>query len=140
MMTVALIKSFTDMVSPSFNQISEPPMEAACALAVTWSSKEILPESMASITNTKVITLVIEAHGRNSFAFFSYKILPVFGSIKIADGAATSSSEIADTGITNETAINTTTTTIAIALVFHLILILHLQNCAFTLVTIGMRS
>ena len=57
----AFTMSRTLICSFSFSQIWDPPMEMAWVEAVTISSQPRLPESMASITSSRVITLVTEA-------------------------------------------------------------------------------
>ena len=69
----------------------EPPILFARALPITISSYFILPASIASIVRRIVIIFVTLAGGRISCAFFSKRIFPVSASIKIADGALTSS-------------------------------------------------
>ncbi|MPM96191.1 hypothetical protein SDC9_143349 [bioreactor metagenome] len=82
---VAFNNSCTVICSPGSNQICEPPIELACGEQVTVSSRLILPESIASITSSSVIILVIDAGGIRVSASFSNKILPLSGSIKIAE-------------------------------------------------------
>ena len=57
---------------------------------VTVSVSAIFPFSIASITSSSVITLVIEAGGSFSCAFISYSTLPVVCSIRTADLQASS--------------------------------------------------
>ena len=62
MMTHLSISS-TGILSPGSRYTCEPPIEAAYGLTDTLSSKARLPPSTASITRSKVITLVTEAGG-----------------------------------------------------------------------------
>lgn len=64
------------------------------------SSQLKMPLSMASITNSSVITLVTDAGASRSWAFSSYKIVPVAASIRMAEGAVIST-VAAETGMTN---------------------------------------
>ena len=66
-----LSMSETVMRSPSSSHTWLPPMEAASAEAVTSSESVISPPSTASAMSSMVITLVTEAGGRRSSAFFS---------------------------------------------------------------------
>ena len=59
------------------------------------SVKDILPWSMASMTKSSVITLVIDAQALTSWEFFSNNTFPVDASISTALGAVRSSSESA---------------------------------------------
>ena len=70
--THALMRSSTVICSPSLSQMSEPPMPAACAEAVSTSSRCSVPASIASNTSKSVITFVMDAQGRCTWADFSY--------------------------------------------------------------------
>ena len=83
----AFTMSRTVICSCSFSQIWEPPMEVAWVEAVTVSSQLSAPLSMASMTSSRVMTLVTEAGSYCLVAFSSYKILPVVFSISTAVGA-----------------------------------------------------
>ena len=100
--TVALIISSADIVSPGSSQMSLPPMDEACSPAVMVSVSASLPLSIASITSSRVITLVTDAQGRCSWGFFSYRIFPVDASIRTAAGALTSPSSSALTDRTEQ--------------------------------------
>ena len=110
---VAFTISSTLMVSPGSSQISEPPMDAAWAEAVTVSSHCIFPLSSASMTKISVITLVIEAQALTSWEFFSNSTVPVSASIRTAAGAESSSGAIAPTGLTGKVTITNTTDSIS---------------------------
>ena len=88
--TVALMRSSTDMASPSSSQISEPPMEAAWAEAARVWSRDSWPLSRASNTRQSVITLVMEAQERTAWGSFSKSTRPVEASISTAEGAVSS--------------------------------------------------
>ena len=64
-------------------------MEAARADTVTTSSLDSAPLSTASITSSRVITLVTLAGSSLSWGFCSYKIVPVSFSISTAAPAST---------------------------------------------------
>ena len=89
MITVALSRSSTVICSPSSSQMSDPPMEAAWAEAVSSWSRESSPASRASKVSSNVITLVMEAQARRSWAPFSNSTCPVEASISTAAGAVT---------------------------------------------------
>ena len=78
------------MRSFSSSQIWEPPMEQAWAEAVTMSCQPSSPASMASITSSRVITLVTEAGSYRVWASFSKSTVPVDFSMSRALGADTS--------------------------------------------------
>ena len=69
--TDAFSKSFTVMVPPGSSHICDPPIEAACSLAVTTVSRDRSPRSIASITSSSDIILVIDAGGSFSSGLFS---------------------------------------------------------------------
>ena len=79
--------SSTDIVSPTFRYTWLPPLAAAASEAVTVSCQEILPESMASIIKSRVMTLVTLAGASRSWALVSYRTVPVARSMRTADGA-----------------------------------------------------
>ena len=84
---VAFKRSSTVICSPALNQIWLPPIDSACSEQVTMSSIEMRPSSSASMTSSSVITLVIDAGGSTSSAFFSKSTRPLSCSIRIADFA-----------------------------------------------------
>ena len=65
------------MTSPVSRKICDPPIEEACAEAVTSVSQLSLPLWIASTTRSKLIILVIDAGYSFADEFFSYKICPV---------------------------------------------------------------
>ena len=69
-MAAAFKSSSTVIVSPGLSHIWLPPYPAATSEQVTWSVRAILPLSMASITSSSDMILVIEAGGscRSSFS------------------------------------------------------------------------
>ena len=73
----ALTSSSTVMISPGSSQIWDPPIPAAVAEQVTFSSHDSCPSAMASITSSSVITFVTEAIGRCSRAFCSNSTAPL---------------------------------------------------------------
>ena len=65
-------------------------MELAYSLVITLSSRLILPSSICSKASSNVMILVILAGHLRSVAFSSKSTWPVDASIRIADGAETS--------------------------------------------------
>ena len=79
--------SWTLIFSPSSRKTQLPPKEAALSDAITVSSSEISPFSIASTMSSMVITFVTLAGAMRSCAFFSYITSPLCFSIKTAEGA-----------------------------------------------------
>ena len=86
-MANALSISVTENSSPGFKYACEPPIPAAYSETETLSSKDSLPESIASMINNIDIILVTLAIASFSWLFFSKSILPEAASINTADFA-----------------------------------------------------
>ena len=82
-------------------------MEAAWAETVTWSVGAIRPSSKASMTSSRVITLVTLAGSRLSWAFCSHRMVPVSFSINTAAPASTWGAPAAAAGQTSSPAQST---------------------------------
>ena len=68
---IHFIISSTVCSSPASKKHCDPPMDAACSLTVTISSRVICPASIASKARRSVITFVTEAGAMASSQFFS---------------------------------------------------------------------
>ena len=78
----------TVCVSPGSKNTCEPPIDAACSLTVTVSFKVICFFDSASNISKRVMIFVTLAGGFSLSASFSYRMVPVEASIRIAFGAA----------------------------------------------------
>ena len=85
-----LMMSETLICSPCSSQIWLPPMLSARAEAVTVSSGESAPESMASAASRSVMIFVTDAGARRALSSLAYSTVPVTFSISTALGAFTS--------------------------------------------------
>jgi len=87
---IHLSKVSTVCFSPVSRKTWEPPIEEAYSEIVTSSSNWISPSASASKIKSIVMTFVTLAGGRAVSASFSYNTVPVVISIKITEGAVTS--------------------------------------------------